>query len=250
MELPKSRSGVDNSYNKAKLAILGPGGCGKTGMLCGDKDVLIIDTEGGMLFYDNFTIEARSMKDISLAIAALTEQAKKSEPFPYSGVFLDTIDKVVGFANSYTTTYAKGLCKSDSQKDTIKDVGSIPSQMFNGYNFSRALVNRVLDSLEKLPCASGFVGHVEMKQIEEPNGSKYFRKSINIGGKMGIDLMSWADHTLLIDPKYSGEMLKRKIRTKPSQGIDAKSRGGLIPDLLEINGTNEENWKKIRSFFT
>ena len=184
---------------------------------------------------------------------------KEKGEFIYSGVYADTIDRVVDFADKETIQRAIMMAKNHnevSSKDKIdisqiKDVGEIPGQLFNGWNYRKGLVIAFLNALDELPCARGFVGHIQDKQIEEEDGSKHAIKTINIGGQLGAAILAWSDHTLFLQGVKQGDKLKRWIRTRPSRGLDCKSRDSIIPDMLEFppDNTNEQNWQLIRKFF-
>jgi hypothetical protein len=89
---------------------------------------------------------------------------------------------------------------------------------------------------------------LEQKEIKEPTRSIH-KSTISIGGKMGAMICAWADHLCNIDASYQGQKAVRKFRTIPTQTVEAKSRGGMVPDSLAWLESDKETFGKLRGFF-
>ena len=86
------------------------------------------------------------------------------------------------------------------------------------------------------------------------------KQTISIGGKTGGFLIAWPDHLLNIESKLQGDKIIRKIRTIPTATMDAKSKGGIVPNGFELHSPEQmnaesitksdtENFSRLRSLF-
>ena len=245
VQLPVAKSEIDLSFNKQKIGIIGASGIGKSDFLSQDEKAFFIEAEAGLNFISVYKLPARNWQDIRDIYAVLREKAIEGN-FPYNIVTIDTIDRVCDFAEEEIVAKAKEFySKIANEINTIADVP-------NGAGWARAkdLVMSLLNKLEELPCAVAYIGHLQTKELKDPAGNKYHKQTINIGGKMGLELLAWCDHLLYVDSRMVGDKLRRVIYTKPTQTKEAKSRGGIIEDGTIWSDDMSENYKKFRSHFT
>lgn len=245
MKLPEKKSGINKNYNAQKIIMIGQSGIGKSEFWTNDPNAFFIQTEAGLNAYDVFKLEARSWDDLKQIYVSLKNAADNGK-FPYTTIIVDTIDKVVKYAEEETV--ARGRKHFARIADQINSVGDIPNG--GGWYTQKKLVLGFLDSIEQLPCAVAIVGHLTIKKIEEDSGNKYDKCTINIGGKTGEDILAWADHIMNIKGVMRGETLQRTVYTKPTQSREAKSRGCMIPDGMKWGVDGKVNYGEFRKLFT
>lgn len=240
MALPTARSEVDKRWASQKFGMIGSPGIGKSKFwsFCNG---LYIQTEAGLNHLKVMKMPCRSWEDFR-QIYTLLIQAATSGKFPYDTVIIDTIDKFVDLAQAEVVERGRQKFKGIE----INVIGDIPNGA--GWAWSQDLVENALGKLEELPCAVVYIGHLEMKEVKEPTRSVH-KATISIGGKMGGMLTAWPDHLMNIESRMSGTEMKRIVRTMPTQILDAKSRGGLVPDSWVWDSDDNKNWDKFKTFF-
>lgn len=239
--LPTERSGTSKKWEDQKFLLIGPAGVGKSDFFQHAKNPLYIEAEPGLNFISACKVPCRSWEDVGEIFKAFKEaQAKWS----WDIVVVDTIDRVVDYATQAVIEMGKAKWP---QKD-IQSLSDWPG-MGGGWASREALVKKFLSALERLPCAVALIGHLETKQIEEDGQSAYHKSTISIGGKVGGDILAWADHTLHVDARLVGDTLRRTIYTKPTKSREAKSRGGVVKDGWTWSDDSKANFDKLREQF-
>lgn len=241
--LPTVRSEVTNLFKDQKFGIIGPAGIGKSALFS-NSNGLYIQTEAGLSHLSVMSIPCYSWDDFKEIYGELlkADQAKK---LPYEIIIIDTIDRLVEIGNEEVVK--RGRAKFPKLADQINTIGDVPNGA--GWSWSTDLIGLALKKLEELGCAVAFIGHLESKEVKSPT-DKYHKQTISIGGKQGGQLVAWPDHLLNIeaDIDQTGR-ITRVVRTRPTRTIEAKSRGGIIPDGWRWADSDKENWEKLRSFF-
>ena len=243
IKLPTEKSTIDLLFKDQKIGIIGSAGIGKSSFFAEDSNALFIEAEAGLNFLKVFKVPARCWEDLREIYAEL-KTLEQSGKFPYSIIVVDTIDRIVDFAEEEIVKRAKEFYKTMSNE--INTIGDVPNGA--GWAKQKDLVMGFLNKLEELPCAIAYIGHLQTKEIKE-GVQKYNKDTINIGGKLGLELLAWPDHLLHIKSTMQGEKLIRRIRTKPSQSIEAKSRGGIVQDNWQWSENMAENYQAFRKLF-
>ena len=240
LSLPTVRSEVDKRYVSQTFGMIGPPGIGKSKFwsFCNG---LFIQTESGLNHLKVMKQPCRSWDDFKDIYSALMLLSQKGA-MPYDTVIIDTIDKFVDLAQAEVVERGRAKFKGIE----INVVGDIPNGA--GWAWAMDLVDNALSKLQELPCAVVYIGHLELKEIKEPTRSIH-KQTISIGGKMGGMLVSWPDHLMNVEAQMVGAEMKRKVRTIPSQTIEAKSRGGVVPDAWVWEKDDEANWNRFRALF-
>jgi len=241
MELPTKLSEIDLRFSKQKIGIIGAPGIGKSGFLAQNENAFFFDLEGGLNFLPCKKIAIRDWSDAE-GVLKLLQKTKEAGKFPYDMIVLDTIDKLIDLAEERTIENAQNYYK----KTDINVIGDIPEG--KGWDTRRRMISSFIRDLVRLDCAVAFIGHLEIKRVEE-EARKYDKSTISIGGKVGGDLLSWPDHTLHIQTQLMGDKLVRTVYTKPTQSREAKSKGGIVPDGWRWTDNDKDNWTKFRSLF-
>lgn len=241
IQLPTTKSEVDSRFSSQKIAMLGQPKIGKSEFFSAGK-VLFLQTEAGLNHLRCMKVPIQSWEVFREAVGALINASQKKEEFPYEMVLIDTIDRLVDLGNEEVVEKQRQFFKSVE----INHISDIPNG--KGWSLAQQLIENALTKLEELPCAVGFIGHLDIKEVKLPT-SVVHKQTISIGGKMGGMLLAWADHILNIQATFRGTELIRTVRTIPNQAMEAGSRGMMVPDGWVWAQSAEENWKKFRGFF-
>lgn len=240
-ELPTKKSGISKNWTDQKFLMIGSAGVGKSEFWSHGENPLYIEAEAGLNFIDACKMPVRSWADIHGTMGALI---KAKDNFPYDIVVVDTIDRVLACAETEVMDWARAKYRGGNEYEGI---GDIPEG--NGWYRRESLINKFLKGLEVLPCAKVIIGHLSDKEIKEQGMKGYHKSTINIGGKVGSNILAWSDHTLHIQGKMMGDELKRTVYTKPTMSREAKSRGGIVKDGWVWSSNSKENFDKLRSQF-
>ena len=217
--LPKEPSAVDNRWIVQKTLMIGPPGIGKSKFWSYDKKNLFIQCEAGLNHLSVMKVVCQSWADWEGIILALFEAKRKGE-FIYETITVDTIDKLVDFANEEAAERGRRKYKGAD----INTVGDIPNG--TGWSWSTGLIESALSDLEKLGVHVVIIGHLDRKEVKKANNVSMHLETIGIGGKTGRMLASWPDHFLNIEAGFKGSEMVRRVRTLPSSTVEAKSREG------------------------
>ena len=240
--LPQQKSKRNLAFSAQKFGIIGASGIGKSNFFAQDPKAFFIEAEAGLNFEEVFKLPARSWEDLRSIYASLKEAEAKGN-FPYSIIVLDTIDRIVDLAENEIIAKAQEFYK----RVTINTIGDIPEG--GGWRKTRDLVMNFMNKLEELPCATAYIGHLATKRIEE-GMKKYDKHTISLWKGVGSDILAWADHTLHVTATMMGDRLVRAVLTKPTQSIEAKSRGGIVPDGFKWVDDMKINYQEFRKLFT
>ena len=251
--LPTEATEVGNAWTGQKFGVLGAPGIGKSGIMARGEKTLVIQTEAGLNHIKCMKVVCRSWQDWEDIWSALIK-AKQAGTLKYDTIGIDTIDNFVDYANDEAVSRGQAKYKNAD----INTVGDIPNGA--GWSWSTDLIKNAFEKLESLGVCIYYVGHLEYKEVKQPNNVSIHKQTVSIGGKTGGFLVAWADHLLNIEAKMQGDKIIRKIRTIPTAVMDAKSKGACIPNGFEllspdsltadsITKSDIENFQRIRSLF-
>jgi hypothetical protein len=239
--LPTTKTEINKDFKSQRFGMLGLAGIGKSEFWAQDDNALFLNTEGGLNAFKVFEIPIRSWDDLREAYMAL-RKANEDGKFPYSVIVIDTLDRLIDYAQEEVISRAKDFYK----KVEINTIGDIPNG--SGWYKQKEMVMNFLTKLEALPCAVAYIAHLDIKRIKEIT-AEYDKATISIGGSLGDDILAWSDHTLNIEAHRVGDKMQRVVYTIPTQSREAKSRGGMIPSGLKWSEDAKENYKAFRGLF-
>ena len=251
--LPTEATEVGNAWTAQKIGVLGSPGIGKSGIMARGEKTLVIQTEAGLNHIKCMKVVCRTWQDWEDIWSALIK-AKQGGKLSYDTIGIDTVDNFVDFANDEAV--ARGQAKYKNAD--INTVGDIPNG--EGWAWSTDLIKNAFEKLESLGVCVYYIGHLEYKEVKQPNNVSINKQTIAIGGKTGGFLIAWPDHLLNIEAKLQGDKIIRKVRTIPTATMDAKSKGAVIPNGFEllspdsitaesITKSDIENHQRLRSLF-
>lgn len=244
--LPTTPTGPTKRWTEQRFLILGQAGIGKSTFLANDPKALFLDTEGNLTHLTCQRVGIRSWEDFRAAYEQLY-QAAMANQFPYETLVIDTADRWLSHAEDEVIGWARTKYKG-AVAENIRVIGDIPEG--NGWANTTKLITTALNKLDELPAAIVLVAHVKQTKVEEPT-QKYDKETISLWGNVGASLLGWVKHTLHLQAFYTGEQLRRYVRTLPSKGIESKSHGGIVPDKLEWRTHDlKEEWAHFRGLFT
>jgi hypothetical protein len=239
--LPTKKTEIDTSFAHQRFGMLGLAGIGKSEFWAQDENALFLNTEGGLNALKVYSIPIRSWADLREAYGALKASADEGK-FPYSVIVIDTVDRLVDYAQEEVVSRAKDFYK----KIEINSIGDIPNGA--GWYKQKEMVMGFFNKLELLPCAIAYIAHCNVKRIKDSN-AEFDRMTISIGGSLGDDLLAFTDHTLHLESHRIGDRLQRIVYTMPTQSREAKSRGSMIPNGMKWGDSMSENYKAFRGLF-
>lgn len=251
--LPTEATEVGNLWSCQKIGVLGSPGIGKSGIMARGEKTLVIQTEAGLNHIKCMKVVCRSWTDWEDIWSALIK-SKQAGKLLYDTIGIDTIDNFVDYANDEAVSRGQAKYKAAE----INTVGDIPNGA--GWSWATDLIKNAFEKLESLGVCVYYIGHLEYKEVKQPNNVSIHKQTIGIGGKTGGFLVAWPDHLLNIESKLQGDKVIRKIRTIPTATMDAKSKGAVVPNGFEllspdsltadnITKSDIENSQRLRSLF-
>lgn len=241
--LPTKPSEINKNWIDQKIGMIGAPGIGKSMFWSHGGKTLYIQTEAGLNHVSVMKLPCRNFEELREILTVLI-QAQQTEKFPYDTIVVDTIDELIDIVSE--EVIKRGREKFSKIASDINSVGDVPNGA--GWQWSTELIKMTLDKLEKLPACIAYIGHHDMKEVKTAT-EKWHKSTISIGGKTGQALLAWADHILNIEAQWSGPQLRRVVRTRPTQYMDAKSRGDVVPDGMIWVDNMKENYDKLRALF-
>ena len=242
--LPTAKAAPSKRWHDQTFLTLGQGKIGKSDFWSQGDKTLFFEFEPGLNHLSVMKVSIRCWEDFTEALAECYKLLKAGS-FPYDTFVLDTADRFIDCANEYVIGRAKEKYKSD-MADKIESVGDIPNGA--GWYQATTLVRITLNKLKMFPVALVLIGHTKSEKKKDAT-REYDHETVNIGGQMGGQLLHWADHTLHWRTRMRGDSIERCLRTKPSEALEAGSRGNVVPDGFRINGDMKDAYTKFRSLF-
>ncbi len=238
--LPTTKSEIDNRWTSQKVLMIGPPKVGKSEFWSYGEKTLYLQCEAGLNHLEVMKLPIHDWAMFRDAYTAL-KQADNEGKFPYDTIVVDTIDKWIDLANDATVERGREKFKAA----TIYSIGDIPNGA--GWKWSQDTIAMALTKLEQLPACIVLIGHLENKELKLENSVSIHKQTVALSPKVGISVCSWADHILNIEG--GGKTGDRRVRTRPTGGIEAGSRGDVVPENFVWSRDNKSNYEKFRGLF-
>lgn len=166
--------------NPKNLIIFAKPKVGKTELLAGLPDCLILDLESGTDYVDALKIKATSVRDIK----AIGEQILKANK-PYKYIAVDTItaleDICLPFAEELYSKTSMGKNWLSEGKPKYTSLLNLPNGA--GYPWLREAFTKVIDYIKTLAPHIILVGHVKDTMLEK-NGAEVNVLDLDLTGKL------------------------------------------------------------------
>lgn len=244
VRLPSKPEEPSRKWTDQKFLMIGQGKIGKSDFWSHGEKTLFLECEPGLNHLRCMRMPCRGWKDVQ-KVGALLYQAREAGNFPYDTLVIDTGDRFVDFGNEEIIERAKAKYKEDIA-DKINSIGDIPNG--SGWYWSTELVKNALGKFDSLPCATVVIAHVQQKEVKDPTRT-YHKDTLSIGGQTGTSILYWADHTLHVRARMVGDRVERNVRTKPTDTIEAGSRGNVVPDGMRWGDDMKANYNEFRKLF-
>lgn len=232
-------------WKRQKFITIGAPKSGKTKFWsCAGEKGFWFRTEAGHNHVKTIGADIRDLKEMETWKTKLF-QAKNAGILPFDLINIDTGDRLIDFITEDIIEKAR----NKFTKMDINGIGDIPEGQ--GWYSLKTATNLYLKQFEDLGCAVNLIFHVGTDTLNEEGDSKktYKKETINIGGKAGIAILSWADHILHIRSGFVGDMQARKLLLRGSKTVEAGTRIKELPASLPWTENDDENFKKFRSLF-
>lgn len=250
MELPKVKTKATR-INPRTMVLFGKEKSGKTTILSGLDECLIIDLEGGTDFIEalKFDVIKESKATKTLPVIVLknlinTIKTKNNENkgYIYKYIALDTVsaleDIVLPLANKMYRDTPQG------RNWVGDDVTTLPNGA--GYRFTRLALFTIINELEEICDTLIISGHVKDKMIEV-RGEEINERGLDLIGKSSSILCSKVDAIGYVYRKENETV----INFKPSESLIVGGRSKhLIGKEIVVASSDENNnittdWSKI-----
>jgi len=240
--LPTEKN-IPKVQNPRFLVIFGKPKSGKTTLLSKLDDCLIVDLEGGSVFLEALSIQARSVNDLGeIAQAIRTKIAENGGKKPYKYIAIDNATRLEEICLPYAATLYRQLPSAKTWKGT--DVRTLDRGA--GYLYLREAVRKVIDMFRELTDNFILIGHTKDVMINK-DGEELSEMQIDLVGKLGDIICGEADAV--------GYIYRHKNETIVSfEGGSNSIREARAPHLrgkkIVIAESNENNevavdWDKI-----
>lgn len=243
--LPTTPTAPTKFWTDQRILMVGQAGVGKSSFWANDPDAFFIDTEGNLSHLNVKKLACRSWEDFRTIYELLYTKAAEGS-FPYKTLVIDTADRWLALAEEEVIARAREKY-SAAVAAKIFTIGDIPEG--NGWAQTTKMVMMALDKLDQLPVALVLIAHVKQVKVKEPT-QEYDKETVSLWGGVGSNVLGWVKHTCHLQAMYTGDVLRRYVRTLPSKGLESKSHGGIIPDKLEWKSADlKAEWMAFRSLF-
>ena len=260
MELPTSKREVQ-SINPHMLLIYSAPKIGKTTILGGLEDTLIIETEAfGANYINGMIVEATKPSEFNAILDAIEKKNTEVGGYAYKRIAVDTITKLDEWSEiSGTYRYMR---KPQGKKFNLKDSGKPSSGAFNhleeefetvheipngyGYRYSRAEMVSWYDRLSLLAPEIIIVAHIKDKFVESKSGDTVETRDINLTGKVKSIFSSRVDGIGYLYRRDNQGILSFNPKDNLICGGRCKHlTGDIIISEKQDNGDIKTFWEKI-----
>lgn len=198
IKLPKQKvKAASKSPNN--LIIFSKPKTGKTSLLAGLEDCLIIDLEKGSDYVEALKLQADTVQDIK----NIGEEIKKAGQ-PYKYVALDTVTALETMCIPYAEHLyskkpmgknwfkknAEGKLTQDSGKAMYGDILNLPNGA--GYAYLREAMTKIVEYVKTLAPRTILVGHIKDTMLEK-GGAEFTSSDLDLTGKIKRILTSQSD---------------------------------------------------------
>ena len=250
IELPKEKIKASR-INPRTMVLFGKEKSGKSTILSGLKDCLIIDVEKSTDFLDalKFDVITKAEEEKTLPVIILKKLItkiknanEKKGDYIYKYIALDTVSAL----EDIVLPYAKKLYQNTPQGRNYigDDITTLPNG--SGYRWSRMALFEIINDLESICDTLIILGHVKDKMIEL-KGEEINERGLDLIGKSSSILCSKVDAIGYVYRKEN----KTIINFRPSESLIVGGRSKhLIGKEIIVAESNENDeikvdWSKI-----
>jgi hypothetical protein len=187
MELPTNKS-KPIEENPKFLILFGKPKCGKSTIVSGIEDALIIDLEGGTDYLECMAVKVDTIQDLSKLKEKLIESNKEKGGFTYTYGIIDTATKLEDLILPLALSMYKKTPMGKTFTDS--DIRSLPNG--GGYLYIREAFKSVVSSFRPLFKYLILLGHTKDKTINK-KGKELTENALDLAGKLERIISAEAD---------------------------------------------------------
>lgn len=167
MELPKQIIKADQK-NPKKLLIISPPKRGKTTLVAGLKNCLVLDLEKGSGYVDALKVEANNLEELIEVGKALKAENEKQKKYAYDHIAIDTITKLEDIAKELALRNYKASAIGKNFDGDVHKFMQLP----NGacYMWIRAAFEQLYTFFAGLTPSLILLGHLKRTAIMKDSG--------------------------------------------------------------------------------
>ena len=186
MELPKVKTKPIESNPKFTI-LFGKPKCGKTSIVSGLDDALILDLENGTDYVECMSVKINSLKDLRELKEELIISNKAKGDYTYKFGIIDTATKLEDLILPLALNMYNNTPMGKTYKD---DIRMLPNGA--GYLYIREAYKSVIDSFKPLFKYLILIGHIKDKAINK-QGKELSENSLDLSGKLERIICADAD---------------------------------------------------------
>jgi hypothetical protein len=199
----------------------GPSKCGKTTTASQAEDALFLATEPGLNSLSAYQIPITNWEDLLRACGDIS-----AGDHSFKTIVIDTVDLAYRFCSEHM------LKKYSVEHESDLNFGK-------GYALVNNEFHRVLTKLAHLPYGLILISHAQEIEVDTRTG-KYTKTVPTLPEKARKIVLGLVDIILFCDIEVTRDasnqpIVRRVIRTKPSQFYEAGDRTGRLPEVLDMD---------------
>lgn len=216
---------------------------GKTTLLAGLKNCLILDFEDGSDYVEALKIKIKTLEELKQVGKAI-----KEAEYPYDYIAVDTVTALeefcIGYAEELYSKSSMGKNWFTEGKPKYGTIINMPQGA--GYQWLRQAYNKILDFIRQLAPKIILVGHVKDTMLEKA-GNEFNSMDLDLTGKIKRITASNSDAIGYLYRKGKQNIISFKTSDEISCGArpeHLRNKEIVLSEILE-DDTIVTNWNKI-----
>lgn len=216
---------------------------GKTTLLAGLKNCLILDFENGSDYVEALKIKIKTLEELKQVGKAI-----KEAEYPYDYIAVDTVTALeefcIGYAEELYSKSSMGKNWFTEGKPKYGTIINMPQGA--GYQWLRQAYNKILDFIRQLAPKIILVGHVKDTMLEKA-GNEFNSMDLDLTGKIKRITASNSDAIGYLYRKGKQNIISFKTSDEISCGArpeHLRNKEIVLSEILE-DDTIVTNWNKI-----
>jgi phage nucleotide-binding protein len=216
---------VEDKHSKLKVLIYGDPGTGKTVLAAGAPAPLLIDVEGGSLSLRNHselsTVEVMRYVNVKQLELFASAASQSDSPFDkYESIIIDTFSEL---QKRDLDDIVKAAARKDPSRDPNIPIGP-------DYNKNTEHLRQIAAAFRDLDKHLIVICHAK-EEKDERTGTLFVRP--NLTPKLASTMAGIFDIVGYMSATGEGETRRRTLQVHPSPSIQAKTRIGNLPTVIE-----------------
>lgn len=214
---------VETKHNKLKVLIYGDPGVGKTVLAAGAPAPILIDVEGGSLSLRNHPAlsSVAVMRYINVRqLELFAQKAAQGNFAEYESVIIDSYSEL---QKRDLDDIVKAAARKDPQRDPSLPIGM-------DYNKNTEHLRQIAAAFRDLDKHLVVICHAK-EEKDDRTGTLFVRP--NLTPKLASTMAGIFDIVGYMSATGEGDSRRRTLQVHPSPAIQAKSRIGNLPPVIE-----------------